>query len=207
MYLEDLLEEHEWRFFHAAGNVGLPRSKRAFKEALPEVIAEIEDIVGLAQESQKGRSVPLLRPKSYLSRTVYMLTFHAEELGFEDILRQFLTKRVENLGGRVHKNNRNIGSNDIIHLCFRALRIEGLPIRGGELTRLSRGLRVATDNEVPPEYLIGYLYQTAGFRSLPKTPQQQHEEDEEWGSYSDISRYEDEDGWGTGEDDDDDWGE
>ena len=170
--MRDILEIDEWRFFDSSGEPCLAQERESFVDQLPAVVLEIEEIVDAAMKLKKGRCIPLARPKSYLSRLVYSLGRHAEDCGLDDELRLFLTQRVTEQGGRVNRNMQCIGSNNLFHLCFRAIAIPGLSVKGGELTRLSRGLVAAAGNEVPAEYLIGYLYQTASAAGIPLTPQE-----------------------------------
>lgn len=180
--MRDILKNGDWTFFDTSDEPWLAQKRKKFVAQLPAVVSEIEKIVGTAMKQKKGRCIPLLRPKSYLSRLIYSLGRHAEDYGLDDELRAFLTQRITEQSGRVNRNMQRIGSNNLYHLCFRAITIPGLSVKGGELTRLSRGLLAAAHDEVPAEYLIGYLYQTANARGIPLSPQEVLERsvEDEW---------------------------
>jgi len=179
--MNDLLETGGWNFFNEDGAIKLPSSGIRLLAKLPDIEKEISRIIATAREAKRSNSTPLLRPKSYLHRLIYILGSHvAGRADLEDTLREYLTNQIILSGGRVHDNKHHTGSNDIFHLCYRGITIEELPIRGGELTRSARGLRYAYNSGVPVEYLIGYLYQTAGGRPAPKTRNKIIEEDKEW---------------------------
>lgn len=191
--MREIFENFEWRYFGHEGFSSYLKRKQ-FKRLLPEIVTELEEIVATAKKCSDSKAVPILRPKSYLSRMIYILVRYAEIMGYEDTLRTFLTQRVEARGGKVNMNMRRIGSNDLYHLAYRAIPIEGLSVKGGELTRLSRGLRFAADDDVPSKYLIGFLYQTSGGRPAAQTPHQIAEEDEDWDDIYDPQADFDEDG-------------
>lgn len=184
--MDDFLYDREWSFFDPEEqSLKLKKGVQSYTDLLNAVIEEICEVVELTDRHSSSRTIPIQRPKSYLKRLIYQLVAQAIDTQRELILRQNLVTKIQDAGGRWQNNQNQVGSDNLFHLALRSIRIDSVPIIGGELTRTARDLEFAYENDVPQEYLIGFIYQSGGAKPVPQTKIMKSKEDEEWENVDD----------------------
>ena len=164
------LARGEWRYYDVAeGLLDPPETAEELEEQFDELAQEIGKIIELAcKKSDAMRATratlpPMYTAKGILKQFVYHFGSHclAEN---EEAFREVLINRIKDKGGRIVKSQGEFGGGNIFYLCFRALSFDLAPIKGGELSKLAKQLLHAFKCGIPPEYLIGFIYQTGGKR-------------------------------------------
>lgn len=168
--------DHEWYYFDDVSDCLdlLPIKSKKLSEKFDQIVLEIIKVVECVERDEKSRytliskkrhSSPISNPKNYFKRLIYQFGSHYYEHRNKKLratLNGLLIGAVEKHGGRILTAKNSYGSDNLFYLCFRAMDPNENIVKRGEISRLSKQLLFAYKNEVPQEYLIGYIYQTGG---------------------------------------------
>lgn len=169
--MQSTFEKLEWLYVDGKTvELSLPKKAYSDEATLGGVLDEILAYVSMSRGSQNVSSIPLHRPKSYLKRLIYQLGRLFLIKGKAKQIETSLRARVRATGGVVQSKNGTNEAEKLFQLALRALSAPEDKIVGGELTRLSRALARAYYENVPQEYLIGYIYQAVGSNPKPIVP-------------------------------------
>jgi len=161
------LATREWTHFDdQEGCLLLPRKPKKLTRKFESIVTEISDILDLADKHRKEKPMPMHTTKGILKQLIYQLGRFYLDGSAEATLRDLLIQRINNRGGRILKSGNEFGGGNIFYLGCRAIPHNHAPIKGGELSKLSKQLYYAFLCDVPPKYLIGFIYQTGGTRVL-----------------------------------------